>query len=238
MKIKFCPFCGSHAASDICYACGADLAAVSAACPDIKVSDDMSTVLEFGRYPYTADGAEAAIRWIVLEKTGNAALLLAENVIDCRRFKDGASGARWSECALREWLNGEFLITAFMEDERDSIVLKVHTDGGNEHCGINGGEEVADSVFLLSIAEMEKYFGVPFTSRATATEYAAEQGVWRMDNGCVCWWLRSPGEEDGSVANVNENGLVNASGDSSQNSIIGVRPALWVLAEAVGLDEE
>lgn len=174
----------------------------------------------------------------MLEKTGNAALLLAENVIDCRRFKDGASGARWSECALREWLNGEFLITAFMEDERDSIVLKVHTDGGNEHCGINGGEEVADSVFLLSIAEMEKYFGVPFTSRATATEYAAEQGVWRMDNGCVCWWLRSPGEEDGSVANVNENGLVNVSGDSSLNSIIGVRPALWVLAEAVGLDEE
>lgn len=158
MKIKFCPFCGSHAASDRCYACGADLAAVSAACPDIKVSDDMSTVLEFGRYPYTADGAEAAIRWIVLEKTGNAALLLAENVIDCRRFKDGASGARWSECALREWLNGEFLIKAFMEDERDSIVLKVHTDGGNEHCGINGGEEVADSVFFAQYRRDGKIF--------------------------------------------------------------------------------
>ncbi len=238
MKIKFCPFCGSHAAAGKCYACGADLAAVESACPEMKLYDDLPPILEFGRYPYTADGAEAAIRWMVLEKKGNAALLLAENVIDCRRFNDASPEARWSESAVREWLNGRFMRTAFMQDESDSIVLKVHTDGGNEHCGIAEGGEVADSVFLLSISEMEEYFGAPYTSRATATEYAAEQGAWRMDNGCVCWWLRSPGQDGGSASNVNENGIVNVGGDSSQNSMIGVRPALWVLAEAVGLDEE
>lgn len=238
MRIKFCPFCGAHAAAERCFACGADLDGLRAACVEVKCGEDSPAVLEFGRYPHTADGVQAAMRWLVLEKRGDIVLLLAENVIECKRFHDDPSDSIWGESTLRGWLNGEFLNSAFMEDERDSIVLCTHTDGGNDSCAIDEGEEVVDSAFLLSIGEVERYFGIPFTRRASATEYAAEQGVWRMDNGSACWWLRSPGADKKVAASVNENGHINASGDAVKNSMIGVRPALWVLADAVGLDDE
>lgn len=238
MRIKFCPFCGAHAAAEKCFACGADLDSLRAACAEVKCGEDSPAILEFGRYPYTADGVQSAMRWLVLEKRDNIVLLVAENVVDCKRFHNEPSEIAWSESTVRNWLNGEFLKTAFMEDERDSIVLSTHTDGGNESCSVGAGEEVADSAFLLSIGEVERYFGIPFTRRASATEYAAEQGAWRMDNGSVCWWLRSPGSDKKVAASVNENGLINVSGDAVTNSMIGVRPALWVFADAVGLDDE
>ena len=139
----------------------------------------------------------------------------------------------WETCALREWLNGPFL-DAFSAEERNSIVETTVTADQNPSYGTPSGNDTADRVFLLSIAEVNKYFGSDEARKCEPTDYTKAQGVWRSssnsaDGGATCsWWLRSPGSLSDHAALVLGSGSVESDGRAVYNILGGTRPALWI----------
>lgn len=69
------------------------------------------------------------------------------------------------------------------------------------------------------------------------TEYAEAQEVdvsseYIADGKAACyWWLRSPGDNQGCVAQVRYDGYVKEDGIGATSSEIAVRPAMWISIE-------
>lgn len=97
-------------------------------------------------------------------------------------------GVNWENCSLREWLNGDFINSAFTSDEQNKInktyvytpdvTVKPVDEGVNMLMSytMSCGEDTMDKVFVLSEDECNKY--LPASS----------------DRGCgSSWWLRSNG---------------------------------------------
>ena len=195
---------------------------------------EIGSYVFFGSYEQdndTSNGKED-IEWIVLAKEGNRALVISKYALDCKQYHPSMSDITWETCSLREWLNGPFLNT-FRVEERNSIIDTTVTADKNPSYSTSPGNDATDKVFLLSIAEVDKYFSSDEARKCTPTDYADAQGVWtsRSDSTggrAVCWWLRSPGSLSDHAAVVHGSGSVNISGRAVFNVLGGVRPALWI----------
>lgn len=205
--------------------------------------------LTFGNYPQTAAGRDRTpIEWLVLEHSRGKLLLLSRHILDCRRYHDEFAATSWRECALRQWLNGEFYDRAFTAAEQQHIQLACNS--GN---GVNS-PDTRDRVFLLSedeVLRVTESLGKDFR-RACGTEFAKQRKpdgcrLYVMDKnipsdyltmrgkrqGCSWWWLRTRGQlKDhgpdparvtfvGTRASIRHYARVDQTGD-------GVRPAIWV----------
>ena len=189
------------------------------------------------------------IKWRVL--TGNYSgkkLLLAENILIGKRFDDNSNNYRNSE--IRSWLNGDFLQTAFTEEERALIAYTtvnnsarstnpdadatLWNSGNNQYAC----ENTTDKIFLLSEQEVTtESYGFDedpyaYAGDGTHTESTRIRVTtdFAMASGAFCsWWLRSPYYNDrGSRARrVYSNG--NADYDNDVwDANGGVVPALCI----------
>lgn len=70
---------------------------------------------------------------------------------------------RFKSKQIRSWLNGEFYNTAFSAEEQAAVVIADVVNEDNPFYGTEGGSDTADKVWLLSLGEVEKYFGIPMT---------------------------------------------------------------------------
>lgn len=93
------------------------------------------------------------------------------------------------------------------------------------------GNNTEDKIFLLSYADVDRYFDNYEDRICTPTDYAVSQGadVRTLDDGKTdagWWWLRSPGETSSQASFVNVDGTryTNRVG----NGYLAVRPALWI----------
>lgn len=75
----------------------------------------------FGTYRNTAAGSDP-IAWQVIKRTEAGVLLLAARGLDCRPYHDSAEPVSWDACALRRWLNEEFVSEAFSEEELSHLL--------------------------------------------------------------------------------------------------------------------
>ena len=203
----------------------------------------------FGRYRQGANGEIEPLLWRVLHVDNNRgrALLITEKLIDCRRYHDVLEDITWEDCSLREWMNGEFIETAFTKEEASKIVEVRNRNPDNpdgwEGQTIDGGNDTEDRVFALSLDEVKDnigrggsrtYFRNDDDRIAAVTPYAKEResGVWRyiITNGYKTgwWWLRSPGHFSIFAADVLYDGDVYDYGDNVSNSSVSVRPAFWL----------
>ena len=212
---------------------------------------DYDTVI-FGKY-YNYDDKKTNLEWIVLDKNEDKALLLSKNVIDCKCFEDTKTETTYNNSSIRKWLNEEFYNEAFSDSEKMNII---ETKNINIDLQGNRGEDTIDKVFLLSLDEVEKYFGeldnidennsyerIVHNNRAQAfpTQYAkktdnfGEKLFYSKEEGKdyfgACeWWLRTMNSDNKSTAIVYCNGY--AEGLEKKHLINyknrGVRPALWV----------
>ncbi len=197
---------------------------------------EVGTSISFGGRP-----------WRVLDRQGDAALLVTEKIIEQRPYHDAYKEITWADCALRTYLNGAFY-EGFGATDRARIVPVVNKNLDNQWYGTKGGEDTEDRVFLLSMEEVVcRYFG---DSSEKLHNPGKKQRYWfeRKDanngkrtawleagGGIWWWWLRSPGRVGVKAVYVHGDGNIGIQGN---NILIGnladgrctggVRPALWM----------
>ena len=200
---------------------------------------EIGSFLSFGGY-----------KWRVLDIQNNAALIITEEIIEQRPYHDAYKDITWADCALRKYLNGEFY-DKFNATEQSRIIPVINKNQNNQWYGTYGGEDTQDSVFLLNLEEVCKYFG---DSRSKLHNRGKNQRYWfeRKDENnskriarleankewCWWWWLRSPGRVNVKAVYIHGDGNIGIQGNNILKGNIsdgkctgGVRPALWLRPE-------
>ena len=199
---------------------------------DLSGFGKVGNIVEFG--VYEQDGSSwngpEPIRWRVLEVEGEKALVISEYALEVKPYHDKYEREMsWEKCSLRKWLNEDFLEKAFTEEEQSVIALSLLSNDDNLTHGTDGGNNTEDWIFLLSLAEVDQYFGDKDSNQASATRYAAEHGafVQESNNRCI-WWLRSPGIIGSYAACISCTGSVDTIGYYILDSSETVRPAMRI----------
>lgn len=187
----------------------------------------------FGSFPQGENGEVLPVEWQILEKTDGRMLLISRTVLDTKPYNEPGYPLKvsWDECTLRRWLNGEFLNTAFTEEEKNMICLtSVYPEKDPCSEGDPGGPS-PDRIFILSAKEVRRYFGSESERRCGYTLYCGKNAV-SPSQSPFCWWLlRPPGERASYSACVDFNGSVYLRNGSLTDRRSGIRPALWVTCE-------
>ena len=197
----------------------------------IKAGDE----LEFGRFYDLNSGDEierVPIKWIVLDRLNEYALLITKDIIKTMPYNYLWSPTNWRDSNIRLWLNYDFYDIAFNDIEKMRIRKVITENVGNHVQNVISEFQTNDYVFLLSIEEAKKYFKYSKDYRAVGTEYAKKEGLWiskyETSVGYSVWWLRSPGRSMSSAAIVYAAGGIGYSGDGVATRGNGLRPCIWV----------
>lgn len=194
--------------------------------PRLASSYQGFVTIAFGRYPQASKNENALIEWLVLKNDGSKALLISKYALDCQRYNTSGTDVTWETCTLRRWLNGSFINSAFSAEEQKQI-LHITVTVDRSPYRTNPGNNTKDRVFLLSIAEAQKYFGSKSVRQCQGTVYCFAQGAYKVGDGYCLWRLRSPGSS-GCTAYVYNDGSINEYGYPVDEGTIAVRPALWI----------
>ena len=187
-------------------------------------------VVSFGEYFADSEFIKKPLYWQVLEvNDSNQALIITKDCIDARPFDTRKMNLSWKQCELRRWLNNEFLELALNGDKAlmSKISSTKHSTPANKVFSVTGGMDVLDRVFLLDLDEAKRLFADNSSRQAQAVPYAKQKSLFTDANGCVWWWLRSPGNNQQYAANVDYGGDVDYYG-SDTTVLNGVRPVMWV----------
>lgn len=210
----------------------------------LKPFRTVGSTVTFGFYPQTESGEDMTpIEWIVLDTKENRSLLISKYGLDAGSYHSNRDDVTWETCALRAWLNGEFMQKAFSEKEQTGI-LTTEVDNSSASRGGSGQDEnnTQDKVFLLSYEEAHRYFGSDYNdasnhSRIVPTEYARKNGAlsynsYKTEDGILAgyWWLRSTGGVRSYPTLVFPDGSLYHNYDNVIKLVI--RPVLWLDLEA------
>ncbi len=197
---------------------------------------EKGSVIKFGKYEQDNDESNGPedIEWQVLDIKDGKMLVISKYALDCQPYNTELTDVTWETCTLRNWLNNTFYSGTFTEDERALIADSTVYAQANPQYNTDPGNDTTDKVFLLSINEVEEYFSSNEERMCVPTAYAIENGAYTSDTyekggEATCWWwLRSPGDSQGSAARVYYGGSVYYLGDSVSYDDDAVRPALWI----------
>ena len=197
----------------------------------IPANLQVGDTFKFGHYEQDNNlnsGAEA-IEWEVLAAEGDSVLVISRYGLDAKQYNSANFSETWETSSLREWLNGEFYNSVFNASEQARIRQMTVKNPDNPEYGTQGGNDTEDRIFLLSIEEVNRYFGTDTARQCKATAYAEANGAWvSSSNGYSWYWLRTPGIYNNTAAYIRDNGYVLARGDLTVCTDILVRPALWL----------
>ena len=218
--------------------------AVAAEPQNVSIGD----FITFGNYEQDddPDNGPEPIEWIVLDVLDGKALLLSRYALEARPYHtEYVTGITWENCALRGWLNDDFLNKAFSMEEQSFILTTIVDNSASQgfsEWNTTGGNNTQDKVFLLSCAEAERYLSVKsrksddnenVKARVAPTQYAIKTGVYtdrykKTEEGDEAgwWWLRSPGIDSFCTARICTYGSIDSMDFCHING--AVRPALWL----------
>ncbi len=119
-------------------------------------------IVTFGTYEQDNDAENGAepIEWFILDMEDGQATLLSVYLLDNQRYHSEETAMTWEDCALRAWLNDDFLNAAFTEAEQEHIAVTNVVNEDNPIFGTPGGNDTSDKIWLLSLGDLEKYFHI------------------------------------------------------------------------------
>lgn len=195
-------------------------------------------VAEFGSYPYGKEGKKAPVEWIIYEKDteNNYARLIAK---DCLDFLPLDNDRRYTDirlCSLYEWLNTDFLETAFSEKERDSII-SIYPEGVERICSFQEKVSLPSKDIYAKINSRTKNLLVSAKLSEYAEEKAGDDLTYRRD----AHWLFNPcwGKSRKKQSFLDTDNTCNAIDhrgeliEISSSSRSGVRPVITVFADHI-----
>jgi len=158
---------------------------------DIKLGDFVT----FGAYEQDndLDNGPEPIEWEVLDVQDGKALLFSRYALDCQPYNVEFQETTWETCTLRTWLNEDFFGSAFDDLESELVVETVIVNDDHPYYETEGGNNTNDRVFLLSLEEIGKYYGIGLDSdeceqphdnlKCRLTEYGKERfiPIWAQD---------------------------------------------------------
>lgn len=189
-------------------------------------------IIYFGNYEQdnkTANGKEE-IEWRVLEKDADGNMLVVSRyALDCRHYHNSPEQVTWETCDLRQWLNKDFISTAFTNAQKKNIKTVTLENRDNADYRTDGGNDTKDKIFLLSIDEAKAYMPSTVERVCIATKYAESQGsqLESLTRSCR-WWLRSPGATLYNATFVKVDGFILQLGTPVSVEKRTVRPAMWL----------
>ena len=192
---------------------------------------DVGDYIEFGSYEQDNDisNGKEIIKWLVLDKKDGKMLVISKYALECQPYNTNDINVTWETCSLRTWLNNDFINTAFSDNERSVIPTVMVSADENPDYNTDPGNTTQDRVFLLSVAEVDKYFNSKTASQCRPTNYAVYNGADVNNNNGKCWWLlRSPGVIQTNAAFVYSDGDIGKVGSNVTCNNRGVRPAMWI----------
>lgn len=191
----------------------------------------IGSIISFGSYPQDQYGTVTTpIEWRVLERKGDLLFVISQSGLDAHAFNPSFD-TTWEKSEIRDWLNHEFLETAFTDSERALIQNTYVSPDSNVAYNTDQGSATQDYIFLLSAKEAAWYFNNNKDRQCTPTQYANEQADYEDDEGLTfCWWwLRTMGENnDKAVLVTARKGDIVLKGDGVHFTAGTVRPAMWV----------
>lgn len=198
---------------------------------------EVGDYITFGAYEQdnNSSNGKESVEWLVLDIVDGKALVISKYALDCQPYNNEYADVTWETCALREWMNDDFLNTAFSEGERTMVHTVTVSADKNPDYSTDPGKNTKDKVFLLNINELNKYFSLYSERECETTEYADAKGCWTTTTeeyyGNCCWWLRSPGDFQSRAVYVNVDGHIRESGGLVDKAYVAVRPAMWIEIE-------
>lgn len=202
---------------------------------------EVGSVISFGSYEQdnnTENGMEP-ILWKVLAKEDDKLLVITRDVIDCRRFDCPETiDYDWATSELAEYLNGEFVETAFTADEQTKLVDTELPPPSASPVMVSNvvDEHPINKVFLLDLEQVQTYLPTDADRIADATGYASAKKVFKgedaAEDATACWWwTRSPGYRGHERVLIREDGSIREDGVYYYFTHCGVRPAAWISAK-------
>ena len=205
-----------------------------AGCAEKKESQTKSGILPndivtFGHYDYDSVSENKAepLQWIVLTVKGNKALLLSRYGLWADSMDKDKT---WASCRMRSYLNNQFILDAFFDDEKDCIQLtNVVTKKAPTTTYDKNDVITKDYVFLLSYDEVGEYLSNE-QRLLRPTVSALKCGANTNSNYYGWWWLRTPPEYGKSYyfSFVNNQGELKYYVDFANVNDALIRPAMWI----------
>lgn len=190
----------------------------------MKVGD----YFKLGHYSQNNGDVKEPIEWLVLDVSGDEALLISRYGLDCKQYHSENVETTWEECDLRKWLNNDFLEVAFSDEERKKIKVSNLKNNDNSEFENCGGNSTEDQVFCLSIAEAKQYFKNDKARQCQPTSSLAKQHRLFIKDGYCGWLLRSPSREQ-SVWVVYVDGSICLGSYPNDVNDGAVRPAIRII---------
>lgn len=184
------------------------------------------------------------IKWRVLSVDGDEAFIVSEQALDCKKYSEKFEPIDWKDCTLRDWLNTEFINTAFTSTEQSAINEGNELTKNMNSTDTGANNNTINKIFLLSkedICNIVYGFNNEFdpvssdsvkseTRQCNLTQYALSK-VYTSNNEngnadyCKWWMMRlsSSGPWYFDVVHEDGSGCHNCS-----PGLLGVRPALCI----------
>jgi len=197
--------------------------------PDTQIGE----TIVFGKYEQNANASDGKedIEWIVLDKEGNKALIISKYALDDKQFNSTGGDVTWDTSTLRVWLNGAFFDDAFtIQDQKRIVSTIIEAEKHQRHISVYG-TNTNDKVFLLSSAEVNKYFTTEEARKCIPAEYLKPRfEYWKSKKTgqIICsWWTRSPGFQHNAAVVVDDDGVIETEGVNAVRNY-AIRPAIWI----------
>ena len=190
---------------------------------------EIGSIIEFGSYEQdnNIENGKEVIEWIVLDQRDDQILIISKYALDCQMYNTIDTAVTWETSSLRTWLNETFLDSAFTNEEASKIVTTTVAADKNS-TKTDAGNDTQDKVFLLGIAEAEKYFNTDSSRKCLPTDYAIANKAFLSSSGYCWWWLRSTGTVQNGAVPVHHEGDISNNSSSVDSEYICVRPTMWI----------
>ncbi len=211
--------------------------------PDYTSGSSSASNTQQDYYGYTKGNvywfAFEPIQWKVLDP--DFGLVVSTSALDSQAYNDfivKSENKFWGNTdktfyannyvgsSIREWLNNDFMMTAFSEEQQANIKVSTLNNDCPENMSFSAAA-TQDKVFLLSYYDVNNSdFG--FTSDESrvipSTDYAKCQGAYEFENSTL-WWLRTPDSSSIDAYFVSVPGVAEYSTDVNETDM-GIRPAM------------
>lgn len=163
------------------------------------------------------------IEWVPIDKKDGKYLLVTKDIIDYRALDSNNRSVRWSECELRRWLNEDFYINAFSDEEKALLCDYTDVEFGS-----------TDKVFLLSLEESKLLWGLD--RYVSGTKYAQLKGLEKPELALqITTWFGETYFFYSWLTRTYDNGRYWSTGNADSMVVAtrpeGIRPAIWVDAD-------